>query len=616
LGAVNLTTAPALQPTQYEDMSTTHLAPSLSLSKSHERDGANGLSIAQAFSEWIDNSFDAGALTSHTAYIPLPGGRVALLYFDYGHGATELLPLYGIGASIRRKQGGHRGLKNYGHKAAMGRFAPDHVTHISRAAFSPRASTLIFNLGHLYAAIDKNKSSGQPVDYRRIDETIIPDVLRATQNTGLTEEIRDTMTELRTAIAGDPNFANAETFLNGVLGSTILTYHGMFLVYATAPDGLLEELKDAINSYRLIYNQALITGHAIELMAPAENSIRIDRTNAIDPLGSPDRIRAEIQIRHAADATYVQFSPYILSAGASTDAESFWFKHAPGDKIFFNGRTKYLPAENFYVSTPPDWESMTIGGDLTFACSVLSAAEDQHQKHEVGSSIFKSREDMCGVYLQLMDRYLGLPVYNATEWTPKRNAGALRIELGTDDAATAERYMGVQTRKHCATYGGMAPALQLMLNWLVERVIIAKYSSYKADARADKKKGTSPGVTEWSFPHFCRLIVNTSASEAADTDTESETGSESTAPPPTAPPPPAVTSVGPTKRTAPMSVRQFAAHTASIVDRLHKSNLATLAQTASTDAAKGLTPWYKTLQEILTVLEAHGLTYSDVHNDL
>jgi hypothetical protein len=581
---------------------------------SHERDGANGLSIPQAFSEWIDNSFDADATTSHTAYIPLPDGRTAIMIFDLGHGTDALFPLYGIGTSIRRKQGGNRGLKNYGHKAAMGRFAPDLVTHVSRTTTRPRSNTLIFKLGHLYAAIDDSNSSGQPVDYRRIDENVLPFVIRATQNSGLTEEIRDTLTELRVAIAGNPNYANADTFLTGVLSNTIPSYHGMVLEYSTAPDGMLAEIKDAILSYRLIYSHALIAGHSIELMAPdAADCIHIKAADAIDPLGPPaaPRIRANMQIRHSDDTTYIQFAPYVFSSETPFDITTFWFAHKHGDKLFYNGRTKSLPAENLSVSEPPGWNTMTIGADLTFACSVLSADADQQQKREVGSSIFKSREDMCGVYLRLMDRYLGLPVFNTTDWTPKRNAGAVRIELETADAAVAERYLGVQTRKHCATYGGLAPALQLMLNWLVERVIITKYSSSKADTRVDKKKGTSPGVMDWNFSHFCSLIVNTSATEGeAESDTDSSS-SGSTAPPPVALPfePLAETSVGSHKRSQAMSPHHAMDSLAKLVERLHNSNLATIAPTASTNTQAGLSTLHKEFLQYLTKLESYGLEY-------
>jgi hypothetical protein len=601
----------------YEDFFNTHLmmnmTQSLSLSMNKQRAAAGGYSIADAHAEWTDNSFDAEAITIHTAIIPLPSGETSVLVYDTGHGATELPPFYGTGSAIYRKKAGNRGLYNHGHMAAIGRFAPDRATHVSRALTNQRASTLIFDVAKLFAAIDATPpESSEILEWRHIDETVLPAVFRSTQNSGLTEEIRDTLTELRAAIAGNPNYANADTFLAGVLANTIPSYHAMELRYAIFPSGMLADIKDAIMSYRLTYKNALSEGHSIELMAPEEKDcIHIKAEHAIDPLGTPStqRLRANMQVRHNGDTTVVEFQPYIFTDGATPfDMKRYWFAHKEGGKITFKGQTKYLPSANFYVTEPPGWSTMQIGGNMKFACSILSGEEDRKQKSEVGSSIFNTLESMRGGFLRLKDRYLGLPVYNTKDWPNKRNVGALRFEIYTEDASVAQRYMGIQTRKSCVMYDGLAHAIQMLLGWVIARVIIPNYH-IKMDIDT---KGDSPGVTDWNFPRFCRLIVNTSAVEAeSDTDTDSSSSSGSTAPPPVALPfePLAETSVGSHKRSQAMSPHQAMDSLAKLVERLHSSNLASIVPTASTTTQAGLSTLHKEFLQYLTKLESYGLEY-------
>lgn len=595
-----------------------------SLTMSQQRAGTNGFTTPEAYSEFIDDAYDAGSACFYAAAVRVPDSTKGFLVtWDFGSGARDLRVLYGIGPNVCRKTGeGQRGLKNYGHIAAIGYFNPDRVTHVSRAVAATRAGTLVFDLGALYAAVD---AAGAAVNYRQIDTTVLPALLRDYSDCGLTDEVRERLHAVIAVAAPTESLAPLCEHLDRVLRNVVPSFMLTIMEYDNFPTPRIAEIVEAHRNFRMDYHSALtIGGHSIVLMSDkAEECIVANAENAIDPMGPADwpRLTGSFATRTVGTATYV-----MITLRHGTETAVFWLTHINDlQPTFFDGRKPRGPG--LIKDEPVSWATATpIGDGIDFVFSVIPKAEEDRQKALIGSSTYNSVEAMRGFRPRYHDRDLGVPNYNHANWMDRRNIGGLRGILTFRDTETAERLIGIKTKKHSANFEGLHQGLQSALNWMVGRIIIPYFSNYKVCKPTDGKKGTSPGVTDWKFPWFCALMLNTkapapvpapalpSASVAAYSDTESddETASSSSGSVIThSPPPPAKTPVAASMRTSAMSMRDFIGRiTADLLHIANDGNLDELSATASTVAVAGLSPLYNKWLEIRATLEAAGLSYT------
>jgi hypothetical protein len=576
-----------------------------SLTMAQQRAGTNGFNTAQAYSEFVDNSFDAGATSHFAAAVCIPDtSKGYFISWDLGHGSRDLRVLYGIGPNVCKKTGPVRGLKNYGHIASVGRFNPDRIAHISRATGSSRPGTLVFDLNTLYTAID---TAGPGVNYRRIDETVIPSVLRHNPECGLTDEVRELLQDILNVATSD-KFSSLRDMLGKVSRGEAPSFMLTIMYYTNFPPKLISEIIDAHRAFRMDYYRSLMNGHTMEFLTDSmEYRICINAEEAIDPHGPEHRPRltGRIEIRGDASATYLKFI---------VNTATFWLTYSSDSRMFYDGRASRGP---FSASEPPEWGSaIQIGTGIEHTISVISRAEEDTQKEEAGS-VYDSVIPMRGIRICYHDRDLGVPIYNESEWEDRRNIGGLRISMRISDAESAERIMGIKSKKHSAEFSDLHPAFKTALNWIVQRVIISKFSNYKVCPPIDGKKGNSPGVSDWRFNYFCALMLNAKAqlsvpasaptlsiSSYDDTESVSTTSSGTVQP--------TTISVAASTRLAPMSLRTVATLLTNATHRLvYESNLDQIAETASTEAVPEISTLYRKFIELLSTLEVSaGLTYT------
>jgi hypothetical protein len=571
-------------------MTTLSTTLPFSLSMANERGETNGFSIAESLSEFVDNTFDANGREYILVEVNVPGGPTYLISVDVGNGAADLLPLYGIGASVRRKTGVTRGLKNAGHRAALGRFNPDTVHHISRTRENPRASSLVLDLQTLWEIVDAAKGAGD-CDYRRIDEQM-PRFLRNMSNCGFTDEIRELLSEIIVNTPPSPE----RTLFENILSNSQESYHAMIMKYAERPVTLINEITSALHSFRISYYDALMDGRTITFAS--HERIVINRENAVDPLGTAPRIKGTVDIRTRGDATtYLKVTLSVSDADPST----FYMSYNPGDTIFFDGKTHKNP---FTTKEPQaDWEEAAVVDRLEMEFSVPSAKEEHDQLKTVGSTIYGKVENMRGIYLGYIDRYLGMPLYNTKGWQDKRNISGFRGRIRCMSSKTMEEFMGIQKKKHSSTFENLHPAIQMFLNWICNRVIISKYSH--TGNNKGHAKGDSPGVTDWNFPQFCQFMMNTKvppssppSSPSLPSPSQSENNSSSNA----------GTPVPAHFRQPPKSPHEFIEEIHKFVEKVTVEKLDELLESASNIAVAGLSTKIKQLHEILSELETLGLT--------
>lgn len=468
-----------------------------------EREGANGLEINHAISEFIDNSFDAGARKCQLALVPVPGTtKCDLVIADIGEGLTDPLVLYSTSRTgTIKKPAGSRGLKNYGYRAAIGRLSPTTIFNLGRKVGS-RASTLKLQLGSLYAAIDRANAAGC-CNYHEIDRDILPEIQRISVASGLNDEAYEVLDELLAAMrAPGRDYGSLTTTIQGIRNNTQPSYCLHILRFDTLPADLETQIVEAFKSYKLTYYKDLVD-HELEFFGAEMPHLHYTAADACDPLGpaTVPRLHCKLEFR-IPEGTDIKTAPhfigYTLTDPATSATAKFYATCTASTPEFRDGVGAGSPLT---CTTPTGWDLAIKTSTQNLLISAPSDAEARHvQTHLLGSSLYSSVEDMRGVYIRYVGRILGKPVYGA-QWEDPRNVGPLRVELSADDQETAEKYWAIQTRKHVAVYENLHKPLRFALNWLVNNIIIKKRLHSKLKLRGS-------GVTDWRFASLCRLMLN------------------------------------------------------------------------------------------------------------
>jgi hypothetical protein len=480
-------------------------APSFSHMMAQEREGANGLEINHAISEFIDNSFDAGARKCCIALVPIPGtSKHYLVIADTGEGLTDPLVLYSTSRTgTVKKPAGSRGLKNYGYRAAIGRLSPTSIFNIGRKVGS-RASTLKLLLGSLYAAIDRANADGRRCNYHEIDRDVLPEVQHVSIASGLNDEAYEVLDEVLAAMrAPSRDYGEMTTTLQGIRNNAQPSYCLHILGFDSLPADLEVHLVEAFKSYKLTYYKDLREGHEMELFGIATPHLHNTAANACDPLGpaTVPRLTGKLEFRipEGGDVkTATHFIALTLTDTATAATATFYATCTAVTQEFQDGKGAGSP---FTGTAPAEWELAIQTSTQTLQISVPSNAVAKNiQEKDLASSLYSSVEDMRGVYIRYAGRILGKPVYNP-RWENPRNIGALRVELSANDQDTAEKYWAIQTRKHVAAYENLHKPLKFALNWLVNNIILKKRLHTKYGLRGS-------GVTDWRFAGLCQLMLN------------------------------------------------------------------------------------------------------------
>ena len=457
-----------------------------------ERDGASGYQISHILSEIVDNSYDAESPTIHIATIQGNDGYYTVFY-DKGHGAKDLMDVFGAGAKIIKKANGKRGLKNRGGRGAAGAMTDrKSIIYVSKPVGAVGCSTLTVDFEGLYAAIDAMKMS-EDRDMNNINTAAF---FRNTIGAGLTDKIRTLVQNVILNTGSEQIRAD----MSGVLDNSTPHYFMMIARYTSQPPALESAMRDAINSYRLFYHRALEAGRSLEFYT--ESPLILTGANAVDPLGSTKpRLYGSIEFR--LPPTAFDAAGMIVNTAAATIhftvendavAANYWLlpntKWTSGDRRTIEGAL---------IAAPPEWELMIPVTRMTYAFSVVSKEEEEEQKQSLGSLMSKT-EQLRGVYLVYIDRCLGMPVYSP-RWEGRRNAGGVRCEITCGGQVGAEHFWRIQNKKHSSEFEQLHPMMQAFLHLLVGRTIIDKFSN-------SGKKGENSGVSEWDFDKFCDMIEN------------------------------------------------------------------------------------------------------------
>ncbi len=409
--------------------------------------GANGMAIDAALSEFIDNSRDAGSPEFCLGLTDPQDDTWHMIFCDLGHGIKDIPSVFGLGQNTVKKTEGKTGLKNTGHLAAVSTFRPDSLTYFSKA--DNRDASLTFDIQAMMEARDLVMGEDGTRDWKdprlnighfmqfhprgRTEEEV--DLLDRVIRLVKSDTLRARFTDIRYKTGGN-HFAAVYTFKN------------------TNARMMDQEILKALNFFRLSYCTPLRDGfkiHYESLSAPITRTL--DATQALSPLG---------------DVTPTTITASVYKAGSSVLLECILNREGQETT-----RTFWASASGLLQGRPVSIAPATLEGTLEISLTTVSKTVEDSQAATLGFPV----EDLRGIYPAFNNRILGLPYYDGKSYGARRNAGGVRILVSYTAHAIAENYMAIQSHKHKTDLGNAHPTIKKFLRDIL-KTTINKFSSY------------------------------------------------------------------------------------------------------------------------------------------
>jgi hypothetical protein len=438
-------------------------------------DGANGMSIGDAQSEFVDNAKDAESPFHYTAITGVhpEAGIYMVIGLDLGHGIKKLPQLYGLGDTTVKKAEGKLGLKNTGHMAAVAAFKPVKTHYYTDTAEGP--AFMCFQLQDYYEAYKSEMAPGGTRDYRK--PSLNP-TNYMTYNKSRTEDDTDI---LRAAIEMVKN-PEMRSHLTNILNKAAPSHLLQIMVFKDDRlTQIADQVKAATNQFRFFYPRALANGFRIILENPDGTIMDMNGSEAISPLGS-DKFP---KIEYACTVRRSQNDKVLIEAVMTT---------AASEKIY----TFWVIDAGFVARRPVAWDAATPVGSFQVRTTCISQAEQTEMTKVLGYGV----RDMRGVYCEFIDRILGLPYWDGHNYGANDNAGGIRAVITFSEHAVAEELFAIQSHKHKTNIKSAHPVVKEFIK-KVMRLVIDNYSNYKMNSAG---KGQNPGVTAWDIDKCYRQL--------------------------------------------------------------------------------------------------------------
>ena len=432
--------------------------------------GANGMAIDAALSEFIDNSRDAGSiefclgLTEPSSATALDGNlsRAAasprhstepesdtwhLVFCDMGHGIKDIPAVFGLGQNTIKKSEGKTGLKNTGHLAAVSTFRPDSLTYFSKCEGVYASFT--FDIQAMMEARDLVMSPEGSRDWK--DPRLNIGHFMQNHPTSRTEEEVDLLDRVIRLVKSDTlraRFTDIRYKTGGMHFAAVYTFKN------TNARMMDQEILKALNFFRLSYCTPLRNGfkiHYESLSAPITRTL--DATQALSPLGDPVPTTITASVYKAGSSVILEC---VLNREGQETTRSFW-----------------ASASGLFQSRPVSIAPATLEGTLEISLTTLSKTAEDSQAATLGFPV----EDLRGIYPAFNNRILGLPYYDGKSYGARRNAGGVRMLVSYTAHTIAENYMAIQSHKHKTDLGNAHPTIKKFLRDIL-KTTINKFSSY------------------------------------------------------------------------------------------------------------------------------------------
>ena len=477
-------------------MSVIESSQPFALTYLNQNDGANGLGVTEAITEFIDNALDANSSCIHMATTNL-----AFIMLDLGHGIENLASLYSLSTEVKKKPKGKRGMKNVGHLSATGRFNPDFATYITRVG-NGKPSILECKWGTMRENAIKIRNSGG--NMREVDHR--------TYMSGAacwTDDARDRVKDIITQLPGIP----LKKFLEDILENRIAHYTLAMFAYAAPQSGLDDDLELAIQDCRWIYAEALSNGFEITYQSSKvidhsktvfggkkkEPEIvpltLLKKEDIIQILGNPSVFRplaVEVEFRKHTEGT-------LLKVAFKDSPYCFWLtdiKALMGHPLRKKDILEKEPSTYWNVAKP-------ISGDGTpaiarISTTILTKAAQDEQVTALERTSISDADKTRGIYIQYVDRILGAPYWAPSGWGAQRNAGGIRCLFEFDEPVIGEEYVKILTEKNRTNCKNSHPLLKELFDIMVDKAM-----DFKDKVMGQKR---DVGMSIWDVQDFYEVL--------------------------------------------------------------------------------------------------------------
>jgi len=479
-------------------MSVIESSQPFALTYLNQNDGANGLGVTEAITEFIDNAEDANSPCFHMATT-----KLAFIMLDLGDGVENLAQLYSLSKEVKKKPKGKRGMKNVGHLSATGRFNPDFATYITRVG-NGKPSILECKWGTMRENAIKIRNSGG--NMREVDHR--------TYMSGAscwTDDARDRVKDIISQLPGIP----MKRLLEEILENSISHYTLSIFAYAAPQTGLDDELELAIQDCRWIYAEALSKGFEITYqsskmidysktvfggkkkepeIAPL---ILLKKEDAIQVLGNPSVFRplaAEVEFRKHPEGT-------LLKVAFKESPYCFWITDIKGLM------KHHLQKKDILEKEPSSYWNVakTISGDGTpaiarISTTIITRAAQGEQVTALERTSISDADKSRGIYIQYVDRILGAPYWAPSGWGAQRNAGGIRCLFEFDEPAIGEEYVKILTEKNRTNCKNSHPLLKELFDIMVNKTMKFKSKVIGEDEKRDV------GMPVWDVQDFYEVL--------------------------------------------------------------------------------------------------------------
>ena len=458
-------------------MTTLHESQPFSLLMHQEIKGANGLGITHAQTELFDNSFDAGSQFA-TCVITKQSPVTKKCYkvdFDHGEGIKDLGALFNLSNEVKKKAIGNRGLKNKGHRSALGRFNPAHITYVSKVAGS-KPTFLEFDLGKMIESVDEEMKGS--CNYRNVDA-----LSYIQQTRSRTEDIKSRLEDVISLIPDEIIKGQLQSIFDGKTDHFFL----QIMEYSSLPERLEDDLKECMTSCKLYYYQALLDGKEFNYLPSDGILVRLCKKDALNPLGDPTkfpRLLSTIDIREIDGGTLLQVKIGVEGVTPENEKKIFWLTDS--QSIINDKRSKIL----LLTSERKSWAKTPSVTMMEIRTSCISKDAQQYQINKL-DKLF-GVDELRGLYCMYIDRILGIPIWGQSSgWGSQRNMGGIRALVNFTDHVAAEKYMSIQCEKHRTNITNVNPVVSKLFDHLIAN--IAKFHSHYSKPESDL------GVKQWNL---------------------------------------------------------------------------------------------------------------------
>ena len=464
------------------------------------RQGAGGMSIAQAMTEGYDNDIDALAKVTYTkSWVDLATQTTYLLNFNDGNGLDDLPHLFGLGAKTPKKAETMIGNFNHGHAAMVGFFNPTSYHAYSKTT-SSASSVLDFNVQGFDNGVSSISRGGNS-DYRSVD---IKDYISVSPSV---DEINSTLTH----IANHTVHAEMKTFLKQIIAGT--APHFMLNLYTFknghrfSKEVLDTEIANTFPSLYLTYHEPLSKGYSIltEFNIIDETTKcymvkKADSSKVLSPICSSDIFPAIIfgcTLYSSDKEDYLHINVGLLENDEDRD---LYLTTKPDDS------RKTVNTMHPVITCRDYWKTPAFKKQGSFRFDVNCPSE------EVGASFSNSLgtdlngvDNTRGIYTRYMGRGGGKPFWmpgGTTNggWPAARNSGRIGALLVTNSKRLTEDHLGLQSNKHNTSLSSAHSLIKRFLT-IVMTGIINKYTNPKAPT-------SKTGVKKWILSDICDILMD------------------------------------------------------------------------------------------------------------